>query len=187
MWRSSPTTTRSPSQPRSRSASAARRPASEAPTTTAGAPATSVEDRDGGDGAGLRGPLDLLAQRLVGLGLVLEDVVVVELEDLGRGEAALAVRLAQIHVHLDLHGTLSSFGGPGRVAALNWIMYTFFDERQGSAAHPHHAVAPRPPDLPRRPHGARHAGPELLRPRRPGRRPAARRPPAAGRDRARGR
>src|SRR5690349_9788947 len=99
-------TTTSPSWPAARIASAARRPASEAPTTTTGALVigASALRRDGGHRTDADGFLDQLALGVVDLLLPDQDVVVAELEDVGCHERALSVALAQVHVNVDLHG-----------------------------------------------------------------------------------
>src|SRR5919107_1814403 len=83
-------------------ACAARRPASEAPTITIGAPTGSALDADGGHRAGVGRLLRQLALRGVDVLLPAEHVVVAELEQVGRDVRALAVALAQVHVDMDL-------------------------------------------------------------------------------------
>src|SRR4051812_33352227 len=59
-------------------------------------------DADGGHGAGVGRLLRELALGGVDVLLPAEHVVVAELEDVGRDVRALAVALAQVHVHVDL-------------------------------------------------------------------------------------
>src|SRR5579875_1472351 len=65
--------------------------------------AASVLDPDRHHRADVDRLLDLGALGLVDLLLPGEDVVVAELEHLGRGEHALTVALAEVHVDMDLH------------------------------------------------------------------------------------
>src|SRR3954469_5740774 len=96
-----------PSKPSRRSASAARRPASEAPTTAIERSVVRGSALDG-DGAGRAD-----ASRLFDLGakllarLLVEHVeiaVVAHLEDFGGGCHAQGVALAQVEVHVHAHG-----------------------------------------------------------------------------------
>src|SRR5690606_17221994 len=99
--------------PAARRCAAVRRPASEAPTTAMCAVISavpqpvlyrpSVLDEDGLDGADVGRLLDLLAQGVVGVGLVDELALLVHLEDRRSGDGALAVVLAEGHVDGDLH------------------------------------------------------------------------------------
>src|SRR5688500_15737477 len=99
---SSPRTTSSPSKPALRAACAARIPASEAPTMTRPPAMGSALQPDRQHRAHVHGLLELCALGLVDLVLPLEDVVVAELEHVGRREDALAVALAEVHVDVDL-------------------------------------------------------------------------------------
>src|SRR5215211_3461072 len=58
--------------------------------------------------ADVNGLLELRALGRVDLLLPLEDVVVAELEHVGRREDALAVALAEVHVDVDLHAVVRS-------------------------------------------------------------------------------
>src|SRR5919107_3535686 len=62
----------------------------------------SVLDADGGHGAGVGRLLGDVALGGVDLLLPAQDVVVAQLEDVGRHVRALAVALAEVHVHMDL-------------------------------------------------------------------------------------
>src|SRR5918997_6412948 len=77
-------------------------PAREAPTMTRPPAIGSALEPDRQHRAHVHGLLDLLALALVDLLFPLEDVVVAELEHVGRREDALAVALAEVHVDVDL-------------------------------------------------------------------------------------
>src|ERR671917_663907 len=77
-------------------------PASEAPTMTRPPAIGSALEPDRQHRAHVHGLLDLRALGRVDLLLPLEDVVVAELEHVGRREDALAVALAEVHVDVDL-------------------------------------------------------------------------------------
>src|SRR3712207_9190603 len=97
MCGSSPITTSSPAKPAARAAWAARRPASEAPTMTRRSMGSAL-DADGHHRADVHGLFDRGAPLLGDVGLPDQDVVVAELEHVGRREDALAVALAEVHV-----------------------------------------------------------------------------------------
>src|SRR5215213_8196358 len=103
-------------------ASAARRPASEAPMTTTGASGISASALDGDrrHRAGARRLLDELALRLVHLFLPHEHVVVAQIKDVGSHEHALSVALAEVHVHVDLHALLSFAEAEDTVSTPLW-------------------------------------------------------------------
>src|SRR5690242_14163029 len=86
-------------------ACAARSPASDAPTMTSGrstVAARLVLDADRGHRADVGRLLRELALGRVDVLLPAQHVVVAELEDVGGDVRALAVALAQVHVHVDL-------------------------------------------------------------------------------------
>src|SRR4051794_41534839 len=72
----------------------------------------SVLDADGQHRAGVGGLLGQLALGRIDVLAPAQDVVVAELEDVGRDVDALAVALAQVHVDVDF----------GHRAALSWTM-----------------------------------------------------------------
>src|SRR3954471_18228623 len=121
MWGSSPATTTGPSHPEARTAWAARRPASPAPAITTGR--ISVLDADCQHRAGVRGLFGQLALTQIDVLAPAQDVVIAELEDVGRDVHALPVALAEVHVDVDL----------GHRAALSWTTRSASDSGIASA------------------------------------------------------
>src|SRR5262249_52874362 len=118
-WRSSPTMVSSPAKPSSRSASAARRPASEAPTMTIRPSLRSrhiggclLLDQDGLYRAGCGGAADAPAFVLGGERRVQQGLLALQLEHLRGEKRALRIALAAIEVDDDLHPGHSPGGGP---------------------------------------------------------------------------
>src|SRR5258706_501325 len=126
-WRSSPTMVSSPAKPSSRSVSAARRPASEAPTTTIRPFLRSLDtgarrllDQDGLDWAGRGGPADALALELGGPRRVRQGLLAMDLEHLRGEERTLRIALAAVEVDDDLHpGHSSQHNNPSSASVLS--------------------------------------------------------------------
>src|SRR5215470_4046889 len=109
-WRSSPTRVSSPAKPSSRKASAARRPASDAPTMTmrpflrlGDIGSRLLLDQDGLHRASRGGPADALALVLGGERHVHQGLLAMHLEYGRSEECALRVALAAVEVDDDLH------------------------------------------------------------------------------------
>src|SRR5215468_1366248 len=109
-WRSSPTMVSSPVKPSSRKVSAARRPASDAPTMTirpflrlGDIGSRLLLDQDGLHRASRGGPADALALVLGGERHVHQGLLAMHLEHIRSEERALRIALAAVEVDDDLH------------------------------------------------------------------------------------
>src|SRR5262249_27576228 len=123
-WRSSPTMVSSPAKPSSRKVSAARRPASDAPTMTIrpflrlrGIVSRLLLDQDGLHRASRGGPADALALVLGGERDVQQGLLAMHLEHSRGEERALRIALAAVEVDDDLHpgGHSCQRGNPASV------------------------------------------------------------------------